>query len=121
MRLQVACAAALLAVAGCATQQPFSYIDGNRYSKAEMNAFSVIVLDVDGVHYTRSPVMIDPGRRVVRVQGPPAPGFHQGETRTITIDVKPCTHYYLKAVKQNPVQQDFTPMIDYEERISGCK
>jgi len=118
--LRLMTAATALAVAGCATPT-FSYIDGNRWFRAEMNTYSVIVLDVDGVNYTRNPVMVDPGTRVIRVQGPPSPGFSYGETRTITLDVKPCTRYYLKAVKQNPLQQDFTPMVDYEESIPGCK
>jgi hypothetical protein len=119
MTFRLFVAAAALACVGCVST--FSYIDGNKWHRAELNTYSVIVLDVDGVSYIRSPVMIDPGRRVIRVQGPPAPGFTYGETRTLTLDVKPCTRYYLKAVKENPLAQDFTPMVDYEEPISGCK
>ena len=39
-----------------------------------MNSYSVIVPDVDGRSDTRNPVMIESGRHVIRVQGPPAPG-----------------------------------------------
>ena len=113
-------AAAAMAATGCATPT-FSYIDGNRYFKAEMNSYSVIVLDVDGKSYVQNPVMVDPGKRVIRVQAPAAAGFRYGEDRTMTLDVKPCTRYYLKAVKPNPISQDFTPMVDYEESIAGCK
>lgn len=120
MKRALLAATASLAIAGCATPT-FSYIDGNKYFQAEMNSYSVIVLDVDGTHYARNPVMIDPGRRVVRVQGPPSPGFTYGESRSITLEVKPCTRYYLKAVKKNSIEQDFTPMVDYEEPISGCR
>ena len=116
----VAIVAIAAAVTGCATPT-FSYIDSNRWYKAELNSYSVVLLDVDGVNYTRNPAMIDPGVHVIRVQGPPAPGFSYGEARSLKLDVKPCTRYYLKAVKQNSVQQDFTPMVDYEEPISGCK
>ncbi len=116
----LAVAAIALGVAGCATPT-FSYIDGNRWYKAELNSYSVVVLDVDGASYARNPVMIDPGVHVIRVQGPPAPGFTYGEARSIKLDVKPCTRYYMKAVKENSVQQDFTPMVDYEEPISGCR
>lgn len=118
--ISVAIAAIAVAVAGCATPT-FSYIDSNRWYKAELNSYSVVLLDVDGVSYTRNPAMIDPGVHVIRVQGPPAPGFTYGEARSFTLDVKPCTRYYLKAVKQNSVQQDFTPMVDYAEPIAGCK
>ena len=119
MKLRLTVAAVALAAAGCATN--FSYIDGNRYFRTPINTASVIVLDIDGTSTTRNPAMVDPGVRVIRVQGPPSPGFSYGETRTLTLDVKPCTHYYLKAVKQNPLQQDFTPMVDHEQPISGCR
>jgi hypothetical protein len=29
--------------------------------------------------------------------------------------------YYLKAVKRNSLEQDFTPAVDYEETITGCR
>lgn len=119
MKLRLMVAAVALAAAGCATN--FSYIDGRRYFRTDFNAHSVIVLDVDGKSEIQNPVMVDPGVRVIRVQGPAAPGFRFGQERTITIDVKPCTHYYLKAVTPNSISAEFTPMIDFEEPISGCK
>ena len=119
MKLRLMMAAVALAAAGCASN--FSYIDGNRYFKAEMNSHSVIVLDIDGRSYIQNPVMVEPGVRVIRVQGPAAPGFRFGEDRTITLDVKPCTRYYLKAVTPNAISQEFTPMVDFEEPIAGCK
>ena len=121
MKLKLTLVAALAALSGCATYDTFSYIDGNRYFLANINTFSVIVLDVDGVSYARNPVMIDPGKKVIRVQGPPVAGFTYGEARTLALDVKPCMRYYLKAVKQNPLQHDFTPEVDYEEVIAGCR
>ena len=119
MKLRLTVAAVALAAAGCATN--FSYIDGNRYFRTDFNAHSVIVLEVDGKSEIRNPVMVEPGVRVVRVQGPAAPGFRFGQDRVITIDVKPCTHYYLKAVTPNSISAEFPPMIDFEEPISGCK
>ncbi|HVE88683.1 MAG TPA: hypothetical protein VNA44_03200 [Burkholderiaceae bacterium] len=120
MKLKLAGIAAIAALSGCATT-PFSYIDGNRYFKTDMHSYSVIVLDVDGRSDTRNPVMVDPGRHVIRVQGPAASGFRYGETREITLDVKPCTRYYLKAVKKNQLEQNFEPQVDYVEPIAGCK
>lgn len=120
MKLKLTLLAAIAALAGCA-HEPFAYIDGNRYFLANLNTFSVIVLDVDGSSYNRNPVMIEPGKHVIRVQGPPTAGFTYGEARSLTLDVKPCMRYYLKAVKQNPLQQDFTPAVDYEEPIAGCR
>lgn len=119
MKLRLTVSAIALAATGCATN--FSYIDGNRFFKAELNTHSVIVLDIDGKSQIRNPVMVEPGVRVVRVQGPAAPGFRFGRDRTLTLDVKPCTRYYLKAVTPNAISQEFTPMVDFEEPISGCK
>lgn len=120
MKTKLASIAAIAALAGCTTT-PFSYIDGNKYHRTELNAYSVIVLDVDGRSDLRNPVMVDPGRRVIRVQGPAGGGATFGETRTLTLDVKPCTRYYLKAVKKNALEQDFEPQVDYVEPIAGCK
>jgi len=111
-------AAAVSALAGCAA--PCSYIDGNRYFQADINSSSVIVLDVNGRSDTRNPVMVDPGKHVIRVQGPAPGGFRFGEVRTLTLEVKPCTRYYLKAVRQNSLQLDFEPKVDFEEPIAGC-
>ena len=115
----IAAVALVAAMSGCATT-PFSYIDGNKYFRTDLNSYSVIVLDVDGRSDTRNPVMVEPGRHVIRVQGPAANGFRYGETRTMTLDVKPCTRYYLKAVKKNALEQDFEPQVDYVEPIAGC-
>jgi len=120
MKAKLASAVAVFALAGCATP-PFSYIDGNRYFRTDYHAYSVIVLDVDGRSDVRNPVMVEPGRKVIRVQGPPATGFSWGEIRTLALDVKPCTRYYLKAVKKNSLEQDFEPQVDYVEPIAGCK
>jgi hypothetical protein len=121
MKLKLTLLAAAAALTGCATYDTFSYIDSNRYFRATLDTYSVIVLDVDGKSDLRNPVIVDPGRRVIRVQGPPAAGFNRGEMRTLTLDVKPCVRYYLKAVKKNPLEQDFTPEVDYEEEIAGCR
>ncbi|MEO8188094.1 MAG: hypothetical protein ABI580_12105 [Burkholderiaceae bacterium] len=119
MKTKLASITAIAVLAGCSTT-PFSYIDGRRYFQAEMNSYSVIVLDVDGRSDTRNPVMVEPGRHVIRVQAPAEAGFAYGETRAITLDVKPCTRYYLKAVKENQLKQDFEPKVDYVEPITGC-
>ena len=120
MMLRLSLAAIAVAVTGCATPT-FSYIDGNRYHRAELNTYSVIVLDIDGKSYLQRPVMVEPGVRVIRVQAPPGTRFGRGDDRTMTVDVKPCTRYFLKAVKQNSLDDDFVPMVDHEEPISGCR
>lgn len=113
--------AALLA--GCATADTFSYIQGQRWNKAELNTFDVTIIRVDDKDYIQrgyEPIRIDPGLRKIVVQGPPTAGFRFGEQRTLTLDVKPCTRYWLEAKKSNALSQDFEPRVNYEEPIPGC-
>jgi hypothetical protein len=113
--------AALLA--GCATADTFSYIQGQRWMKAELNTFDVTIIRVDDKDYIQrgyAPIRIEPGLHKIVVQGPPTAGFRFGEQRTLTLDVKPCTRYWLEAKKDNALSQDFEPRVNYEEPIPGC-
>jgi hypothetical protein len=119
-----ALAAVAALIAGCATTQDgFAYLTGQRWKKAELNTFDVIIISVDGTHYIERkdrPVMIDPGLRTIVVQGPPTAGFPYGEQRALKLDVQPCTRYWLEAKKQNALSQDFEPRVNYTEPIAGC-
>lgn len=116
--------ASLAALLGaCATTDTFSYIQGQRWKKAELNTFDVTIIRVDDKDYIQrgdTPIRIDPGLHRIVVQGPPAAGFRFGEQRTLTLDVKPCTRYWLEAKKDNALSQDFEPRVNYEEPIPGC-
>jgi hypothetical protein len=115
-----ACAATTLA--GCATNQPFSQLDGYRWTKTGLNTYDVTIISVDGEHYVQrgTPIIIKPGQHKIVVQGPPTAGFRYGEQRTLDLNVEPCTRYWLEARKANALQQDFVPAVNYEEPISGC-
>ncbi|HTT10934.1 MAG TPA: hypothetical protein VMG60_08610 [Burkholderiaceae bacterium] len=116
--------AAVAVAAGCATEQSFSQLDGYRWSRIALNTYDVIIISVDGEHYVQNgatPIMVPPGQHKIVVQGPPTAGFSKGEQRTLDLTVEPCTRYWLEARKQNAVQQDFEPAVNYEEPIAGCK
>ena len=66
------------------------------------------------------PVLVDPGLRKVVVQGPPGGASRQGEEREIALDVRPCTRYYLVAVKPDRLSLDFEIRVDYQEPVGGC-
>ncbi len=106
-------------LAGCATE-PFSYLDGRRYFRAELNSYSTTVISVDGEHRVVNPVRIEPGRRTIVLQAPPVAGFRFGTQRTLDLDVAPCMRYYLAAVRPTSLSQDWTPKVDYVEPIAGC-
>jgi len=114
--------AAIAAIAGCATNQPYAQLDGYRWSKVGLNTFDVTIISVDGEHYVQRgvPIMITPGQHKIIVQGPPTAGFRYGEQRTLDLNVEPCTRYWLEARKQNSLQQTFEPAVNYQESISGC-
>ena len=114
--------AAIAATAGWATNQPFAQLDGYRWSKVGLNTFDVTIISVDGEHYVQRgvPIMITPGQHKIVVQGPPTAGFRFGEQRTLDLNVEPCTRYWLEARKENSLQQNFEPAVNYQEPISGC-
>ena len=68
------------------------------------------------------PVLVDPGlRKVDRPGRRPAAPAARASSATITLDVKPCTRYYLVAVKAEPARRrTSTSSVDHEEPISGC-
>ena len=115
----LALASVAAALTGCAT--PYSQLVGYRYHRTDIDTYPVTVTRVDDTSYHRLPVLIDPGSHQVTVQAPPAGGFAYGNTQTITLDVKPCTRYYLVAVKPNALSQDFSVKVDYEEPVAGCR
>jgi hypothetical protein len=120
MRLALALVAAGL-IAGCATSEPFSFLYGGRYYKAPLDTYDTLLISVDGWHTTQRPARVDPGHRKVVVQGPPTAGFAYGEQRTLELDIKPCTRYWIAARKAGRLSQDFEAYVDYSEPISGCK
>ena len=114
-------AAAIVALGGCAsTGYHYSEIVGTRYFKPTIDTYPVSINEVDGNSYLGNmPVLVDPGMRTIVVQGPPT-FVNLMETRTLALDVKPCTKYYVVAVKQSRLDNDFTVRVDFEEPVSGC-
>ena len=106
---------------GCASGYHYSQLDGHRYYRSSIDTHSVMIVRVDGRDTVLSPVPVEPGLRKVTVQGPPTVTSRYGEERTIELGIAPCTRYYLVAVKDNRLSNDFTVKIDYQEPIGGCK
>jgi hypothetical protein len=93
---------------------------GQRYHRAAIDTYPVSVVRIDGKDTTRRPALVEPGRRDVSVQGPPGGAGGLGEVRTISMDVAPCTRYYLVAVKSQTLASDFAVRVDHQEPVSGC-
>ena len=119
--LLVAPLLAAVALAGCASAgYHYSQLDGHRYFKVPIDTHAVQIVRVDGQDTVFSPVQVEPGLRQVTVQGPPTNTSRYGEQRTIDLNVAPCTRYYLVAVKDNRLSNNFTVKVDYQEPIGGC-
>jgi hypothetical protein len=118
--VSLAAAAALVVLSGCATGYHYSQISGRKYHVSEIDTYSVSILRIDGRSTILHPTPVDPGRRMILVQGPPDGVSLEGRQREIALDVRPCTRYYLVAVKANRLSSDFDVKVDYEEPVGGC-
>ena len=116
----VVAAFAATGLSGCATDYHYSQISGRKYYVSEIDTYSISILRVDGRSTILHPTPVDPGRRMILVQGPPDGVSLEGRQREIAIDVKPCTRYYLVAVKNTRLSSDFDVRVDYEEPVGGC-
>ena len=133
--------AAVLAATGllaaCAsTDYHYSQLSGTRYYRVPIDTYPVSIVRVDGQDvlqgslrrvvvdradsYQRPFSLVDAGLRQITVQGPPGGAGGVGETRTVPLEIAPCTRYYLVAVKTNALASDFTVRVDHQEPVSGC-
>jgi hypothetical protein len=112
-------AAAALLVAGCSTT--YSELSGNRYYRTPIDTYPVSIVKIDGESpLRRDPVYIEPGVRKITVQAPPGAAHRYGDEQTLTLDVKPCTRYWIVAVKEGPLTSEFKPKVDHQEPIASC-
>jgi len=113
--------AAVLLSACASTSYTYSELIGERYYKTPIDTYPLIISKVDGKSALRGVVRVDPGPRSITFQGPPGgTGARGAEELTVTMDIKPCTRYYIVAQKDNRLDVDFKPKIDYEEPVAGC-
>ena len=119
--IRIAAALGVATLAACAsTGYHYSQLYGQRYYKTPLDTYPVTIVRVDGKDTTLRPVLVDPGVRRITVQGPAGGAARLGEEREFALDVRPCTRYYLVAVRDNRLDADFTVKVDYEEPVGGC-
>ena len=102
--------------------QPWSVITSDRASSPDSLLRYVIVNRVDGetVMSDNRPV-VAPGKREVTVDLPPRKGFRVATQRTFALEASPCMRYYVMAKLDNPVGQDWTPVVRSSELIMECQ
>ena len=108
-------------VQGCATNPATSQLLGERYFLTPIDTYPVQIASVDGSSSTVTPKFVEPGVRRLLLRGPPG-GAGVSAVESFTLDVKPCTRYYIVAVKANPLDTSFTPKVDFEQPLgSSCR
>ena len=108
-------------VQGCATNPATSQLLGERYFLTPIDTYPVQIASVDGSSSTVTPKFVEPGVRRLLLRGPPG-GAGVSAVESFTLDVKPCTRYYIVAVKANPLDTHFTPKVDFEQPLgSSCR
>ena len=110
-------------LSGCQTWGPtWSEVSGNRYTFTTLNRRPAIINQIDNQgSFASNPIKIEPGMRRLVLQGP-APGWPGGAPLQVyMLDAAPCKRYYVNAQFENTITQDWTPVIDYVETISGCQ
>jgi hypothetical protein len=122
LRGGIAALAALSAalLGGCATAPGTAELVGERYHRTSIDTYDVVVAAVDGKGTPlHGRVFVEPGRHELTVQGPTTLGSRYDDTR-FALDVKPCTRYYLVAVKGNRLLSEFKVRVDHEEPLAIC-
>lgn len=110
-----------LALAACATTEyHYSWIEGTKYDKAAMNTYPLQIVAIDGKSPFDRRAQVDPGLRHLVVSAPGGPAVKGSNEITYDLNVAPCTHYYLVAVKDSPLLPEFIVRIDHQEPVPGC-
>lgn len=126
MRSQSLMIMALLAaaLAGCATYSDnASYLYGERYYRANIRTFPTTITAIDGSatirRYGYGQVPVEPGPHVIRLVTAPAAGFAIPEEREMNLNIEPCKRYYIVAERDNRLEQNWRPVIEYVENAGG--
>lgn len=108
-------------LAACAIPFQSSYLNGERWSRVEINTFDTRIVSVDG--YTRSQnerLLVEPGRRTVVLEAVPVGGFVWPQQRELVLEVEPCMQYWFEAKRISPLAQEWEPRVNHKESIAGC-
>lgn len=121
-------ALAVAALAGCAGNGPTTYNQalkqGDSYISTDMpdqlatNQYPVSILSIDGADPSW---VVKPGKRELLVAGPRPPGLTSPVNKAFTLDVKPCTTYYLVAQKTSATAPDYQVVVAATKPVPNCK
>lgn len=120
MKRLTACLIAPLFLNACATLQGPAELSGQVKPQANLVISAARIYDVDGKTIHKDVAAVESGRRVVRIQALPQPGFRGGEVKELTVEVKACTRTFLGIKRESPRHFDWTPVVVSEEPLANC-
>ena len=122
MRTRIAVATLLvLGLTSCQTWGPtWSEVTGVRYNRAIADRWPARIVAVGSTSVFSLPYKVAPGTYPIEVESPRHGGF-AGTQETFTLNIEPCKRYYINAQFKDPVQPEWTPVVDYVETIAGCR
>lgn len=121
--LPLALVASIVALAGCASTAPLSFIEGVPWTRTDSTLYRVRVVSVDAhieFNGPEKPLMVSPGLRSLVLEAAPDAGAGRHMQKTYALRVEPCTHYYLAARRSSPLLADWTLVVDQKEPVAGC-
>lgn len=113
-------AAASTLLAACATVSGPAEVSGEVKPQPNLVVSAARIYEIDGVTIHQSVAPLQSGRHTIRLQALPQNGFRGGELKDITLDVKPCTRYFLGVKRESERHFDWEPMVVAQEPIAGC-
>lgn len=123
MRIRPTASLFFLPLVSCSTAftDQASYLDGNRFYRANIHTFPTRVAAVDGqqTFVRENPVRVEPGEHVIRVVTVPTAGFSTAAPRDLTLNIEPCRRYFIVAERDNRLIQDWRPVIEYVAPSGG--
>jgi hypothetical protein len=111
---------ATLALCGCSTAPLTIINDRQVYYPVDYHRYPVRVEAVDRRGNIESPVFVDPGVHQVTLAAPPQRGFLEPVEKTYTLNLAPCTRYYVAAERATALTRDWNLVIEEQEHVAGC-
>jgi hypothetical protein len=110
-----------LATTSCQTWGPtWSEVTGVRYNRVIADRWPARIVAVGSDSVFTVPYKVAPGMYTIAVESPRHSGF-AGTMQQMTLDIRPCLRYYINAQFRDPVQPEWTPVVDEAEPIAGCR
>jgi len=108
---------AFLFLASCATSYdaPYSLLGATKQN-LNVNTFNIGIERVDGSSPMQEPIKLTPGVHKVEVS---ASGL-SNKTTTVSLDLKPCTQYWIVGERFDPAGNIITVKVDQTQPIPGC-